>query len=771
MRVSLRSVRWLNPVSLTAATILLVVALFLSGVPILDLIELKTYDLRLVSRGQLRPSAAVVLAVIDEKSLDAEGRWPWPRSKLAALVDILSRAGARVIGFDIAFAEPDENSQLALIDELGQRVDALAIKDPRLADFIRESRRHADHDLTLERALRGSSATVVLGYFFHMDASDLEYRIEPAEIDRQLKRISASKYPVIVYRESTAGVAPALRAYAPESNLELLTEAAASSGYFTITSDPDGVVRWMPLVIQGGEDFFPPLAVLCAWHYLDKPQLVVSVGRHRVESVKIGERLVPTDESGRLLVNYLGPPKTFPHVSITDVLSGRIAPETFKDRIVLVGATATGTHDLKSAPLSPVYPGVEIHASVIDSLLSGNFVVRPRGAPIYDLLAIVALGAIAGIALPRMSALLGLLFAAALSVVYLLIARALFVKAGVWLNMVYPLLGLAATYMALTVHLYVTEERERRKVKETFRHYVAPVVVEEMLKDPQRLKLGGEERTLTVLFSDLEGFTTYSERFAPHEVLSILSDYYDRMTEQVFTCQGTLKEYVGDELIAFFGAPVEQADHAHRACAAALAMQEQRNALGREWARVGRPVLKARTGINSGQMLVGNQGSRYRFSYGVLGDQVNLASRLEGLNRTYGTEILIGENTARLVEGAFVVREIDTVRVKGRTQAVRVYELLAGRGAVLPRPREQALRLYAAGLDAYRQRSWDDALGLFTQALVLWPEDRPSRTMLERSQHYRDAPPPPEWDGAFDQTLGALKGYVPSGSSARDSSG
>ena len=417
---------------------------------------------------------------------------------------------------------------------------------------------------------------------------------------------------------------------------------------------------------------------------------------------------------------------------------------------MLVGATATGTHDLKSAPLSPVYPGVEIHASVIDSLLSGNFVVRPRGAPIYDLLAIVALGAIAGIALPRMSALLGLLFAAALSAVYLLIARALFVKAGVWLNMVYPLLGLAATYIALTVYLYVTEERERRKVKETFRHYVAPVVIEEMLKDPQRLKLGGEERTLTVLFSDLEGFTTYSERFAPHEVLSILSDYYDRMTEQVFTYQGTLKDYVGDELIAFFGAPVEQADHAQRACAAALAMQEQRNALGREWARTGRPVLKARTGINSGQMLVGNQGSRYRFSYGVLGDQVNLASRLEGLNRTYGTEILIGENTARLVEGAFVVREIDTVRVKGRTQAVRVYELLAGRGAVLPRPQEQALRMYAAGLDAYRQRSWDDALGLFTQALVLWPEDRPSRVMLERSQHYQTRLRP--WSGTEPST-------------------
>jgi adenylate cyclase len=304
------------------------------------------------------------------------------------------------------------------------------------------------------------------------------------------------------------------------------------------------------------------------------------------------------------------------------------------------------------------------------------------------------------------------------------------------------------------VHLYVTEERERKKVKETFRHYVAPVVVEEMLKDPQRLKL----RILTVLFSDLEGFTTHSERYAPREVLGILSDYYDRMTEQVFACQGTLKEYVGDELIAFFGAPIHQDDHAQRACAAALAMQAQRRALGREWARAGRPVLKARTGINSGLMLVGNQGSRYRFSYGVLGDHVNLASRLEGLNRTFRTEILIGENTARLVEAAFLLREIDTVRVKGRLQTLRVYELVAQSAEALPRLQEQALKLYAAGLEAYRQRSWDDALKLFMQALVLWPEDGPSRAMAERSQVFRDAPPSPEWDGAFDQTLAALKG-------------
>src|ERR671924_204707 len=237
----------INPASLTLVAILLVLVLYVWGTPILDLIELKTYDLRFLSRGRRQPTPAVVIAAIDEKSLEAEGRWPWPRSKFAALIDILSREGAKVIGFDIAFSEPDENSQLALIDQFAQKIDALAIKDPQLADFIIESKRHADNDLALANAIKNSSATVVLGYFFQMSAANLDHRIEQSAIDRQLRRISASKYPFIIYKEQAVGHVPYIKAYAPESNLEMFTESAASSGYFTTTSDPDGVVRWMPL--------------------------------------------------------------------------------------------------------------------------------------------------------------------------------------------------------------------------------------------------------------------------------------------------------------------------------------------------------------------------------------------------------------------------------------------------------------------------------------------------------------------------------------------
>jgi adenylate cyclase len=747
-----------NPASLTLGTILLVLGLFWVGVPLLDQIELRTYDLRFRARGPVAPSEAVVMAVIDEKSLDAEGRWPWPRSKVAALVDSLSRDGARVVGFDIGLSEPDENSQLAFLDELAKKIAALPGKSPELDEFIRQSRIRADNDLALAAAIRRSSVPVVLGYFFHMDEGTLNYRLEPREIEERIGRIGASKYPFVSYRTVDAGAVPFIKkAYAPESNLPLFTEAAAASGHFTVMNDPDGVVRWVPLVIQAGDDVFPPLSLLAAWHYLGRPRLTATVGRHGVEGIRLGERAIPVDESGQLLVRYLGPEKTFPHVSVTDVLKGKVPDGTFKDRIVLVGATAMGLYDLRNTPFSPVYPGLEIHATVIDNVLTGQLMSRPRWSKIYDVLAIIGLASLIGVVFPRMRALRGLVVGAALFAGYVLAALWLFVAFGVWLDMVYPLLSLGVNYTALTAYRYATEERKRKKIKQTIQHYVAPLVVEEMLKDPTRLRLGGEERVLTVLFSDLEGFTSYSERYAPSEMIELLSEYFGRMTEAVFAHQGTLKEYVGDELMAIFGAPLEQPDHAARACAAALAMRAQRRAMNDEWAKVGRPRLRARTGVNSGPMLAGNLGSKYRFAYGVLGDQVNLGSRLEGLNKPYGTEILVGENTARLVEGSFLMREVDMVRVKGKRQPVRVYELLARSDEGIPPEQEKAVSVYAAGLEAYRQQRWDEALGLFAQTLTLWPEDGPSRTMAERCEINKRTPPPEDWDGVFE-SLSAFKG-------------
>ena len=750
MKLSFKSLFSINPVTLTLAAVALTIGLFFAGIPILELIELKTYDLRFRSRGPLRPSPAVVLALIDEKSLDTEGRWPWPRSKIARLVDMLSEDGAAVIGFDIGFLEPDENSQLEIIRQFDQKVDDLRIYDSRLYGFLEQSRKKADHDRALAEAIERSSADVILGYFFHMSAAALDYRITPDQIDQQLARIRASKYPFILYSDQDVQTAPFIQAFAPESNLSMLAEVADSAGYYSVKSDPDGVVRWMPLMIQCGKHVYPPLAVSSAWHFLGKPQMMIEVAPFGVKGIKMGQWYVPTDESGQLLINYLGPPKTFPHISISDILAGRIAKGTFKDRIVLVGATAMGTHDLRTTPISPLYPGVEIHATVIDNILMQQFMTKPRWSQVFDLLAVVALGVITGVALPRMSAVKGLMFATGLFVLHIVLAHWLFVQWRAWLNIVYPLLVVVITYTALTVYYYVTEERERRRIKGAFRRYVAPLVIEEMLKDPDSLKLGGEEKTLTVLFSDLAGFTGYSEKYAPHEMIGFLSEYFEKMSEQIFTPWGTLKEYVGDELMAIFGAPLEQADHAERACAAALAMRDQLQLMRKEWARLGRPQLTARTGINSGPMLVGNLGSRYRFAYGALGDHVNLGSRMEGLNKFYGTDILVGENTARLVEQSFRLREIDSVRVMGRQECVVVYELLGNNGAPLPKEQEKVVSAYAAGYEAYCDQRWDEALRLFNRALESMPDDGPSLTMAERCRRYKNMPPPEDWDCVFD---------------------
>jgi adenylate cyclase len=742
----------LNRPSLTLATTGLVLGLFLAGVPILDDVERRTYDLRFLSRDVRTPSPAVVLAVIDEKSLEHEGRWPWPRSRIARLVDLLSESGARVIAFDIGFHEPDESSALQLIDHLRGQVRVLGVRHPGLDAYLAESRARADNDQALARAISTSSAAVVLGYFFHMSESDLDFAIDAGEIERRLGVIAGSKYPLVLYRPGSPERLPVPRAYAPEPDLPVLAEAADSSGYFTFRPDPDGVIRWIPLVIEGGEELFPPLSLLAAWHHLGRPKLVVRTGPDGIEGVQLGDRLIPTDRGGRLLIDYAGPPKTFPHVSVSDVLRGNVAADVFRDRIVLVGATATGLYDVRSTPFSPVFPGTEINASVIDNLLRGEFMDRPPWATLYDVCAIVVLIGLVGFALPRVGAVPALAIVGGLFVLHVLVAYELFARYGVWLNVVYPALGLAVGYTTLTLYDYARERRERRKIRDAFGHYVAPVVVQEMLGQPGKLSLGGQEKVLTVLFSDLKGFSAYSERYAPAELFALLSEYNARMTERIFDRDGMLLDYVADEIVALFGAPVERADHAVRACFAALEMRERRRAMCEEWVAAGRPPLLARTGINTGVMLVGNLGSEYRFSYGILGDNVNLGSRLEGLNKEYGTEILIGEQTAEQIGKAFQLREVDVVRVVGKTRPTRVYELVAAADTELPAQHEAALRSYASALAAYRAQRWDEARAGFEDALARWPEDGPSRTMLRRCQLYREQPPPEDWDGVFGST-------------------
>lgn len=739
----------INPFSITLISILLVVALFFTGVPILEFIELKAYDLRFLSRKQHKPTHPIVLAVIDEKSLDAEGRWPWPRAKFAELVDDLSADGAKVIGFDIGFLEPDENSNLRLLTEIEKRLKTAGDSNAEVSQYLTEVKEHADNDLILATAIRDASAAVVLGYFFHTSQAGSDYQLSPAEIESQLDRIDASKFQLIVSEGEPPVESAFLRAYAPESNLEILSQATPHAGWFNSIPDYDGVLRWAPMVIQCSEDIYPPLALQVVWNYLDQPQLVVQVEIHGVEGIHMGQRFIPTDPIGRMLINYLGPPKTFPHYSISDILQGRVPDDTFKDAIVLVGATAEGIYDSRNTPFSTVHPGLEVHANIAENILSQSYLNIPKRADIYNLIAIMAMGLMVGMVLPRLNALKGALFALTLFGLYIVANSWLFSSTGIWLNMVYPLLALLITYVAITVYRYFTEEHQRKEIKSAFSRYASRRVIEQMLDNPDQLKLGGEVRHITVLFCDLAGFTSYSEIYTPHAMIDILGEYFNEMTEKVFAYEGLLKEYVGDELMAIFGAPLTQEDHAQKACLTALAMKDRLQTLRQNWAELDRPQLTARTGINSGHMLVGNIGSKYRFSYGALGDDVNLASRLEGLNKQYGTEILIGEKTADLVKEQFRLRKMDYVRVKGKEKPVRVYELLGVDGVQFSEERERQLQIYTEGFDAYQSQKWSEAFDIFQAGLELYPNEKSFKAMSIRCRIYQNAPPKGEWDGAF----------------------
>ncbi|MBI2370849.1 MAG: CHASE2 domain-containing protein, partial [Deltaproteobacteria bacterium] len=449
-----------------------------------------------------------------------------------------------------------------------------------------------------------------------------------------------------------------------------------------------------------------------------------------------------------LLINYAGPQRSFPHYSVADVLAGKVPPEALRDKMVLVGATAIGIYDMRVVPFGGDYPGVEVHANVIDNILHQQYLQRPGWAAAADVAAILLLALALGLLLRRLRPLPGLGLAVAALVLWTYASYFAFTQ-GYWLSEVYPGLSVVLSYLGVTVYRFMGEEREKRVVKEAFQTYVSAAVVDEMLRDPGKLKLGGDKQVLTVLFSDIRGFTPVSERLAPDLLVRLLNEYFTEMTDVIFRQEGLLDKYIGDAVMAVFGAPLPQPDHPARACETALGMVEALRGLHPRWAAEGLPQLRARVGVNTGPMVVGNLGSERRFEYTVVGDSVNLAARLEQLNNVYGTDIIIGEATREAVADRFICRELDLVRVKGKTEQVRVYELL-GRQGENGAWRER-IALFEAALQAYRQGQWAEALALWEKLLALVPDDTPSQVFAERCRRLLREPPR-SWDPCWDAT-------------------
>jgi adenylate cyclase len=734
-----------NPFTVGLITVCLAILVYLIKPSFLELMELWTLDLRFKVRGATQPGSEVVLAVIDEKSLNELGRWPWPRTIIADFLEKLNGYEARVIGFDSVFAESDQHSRLMTVQSIQDRVEALGLKSPTLATYLEEVGNEADTDGRLAEAIR-NAGSAVLGYFFHTETGALESQTSANE-DAAFENISLFHYPLQQFRTQQTK-APFGEATGIEANLPGLTAAATGCGYFNVFPDDDGTVRRIPLVFKYKDHYFPPLSLQVLKEYLQAPDMLLRIDELGVAHIQLGDIRIPTDEQGRMLINYRGGPKTFPHLSFTDIINGRLPKESIKDKIVLFGATAIGIYDIRNTPFASIFPGLEIHANIVDNILKQDFLVRPTLAGAIDILVIIIIGVILALVLPRLKALWAIGFTLLAVSSYVFLNLYLFEEMRIWINLVYPSTTGILTYTGITVFRYMTEEREKRKVRGAFERYVDSSVVEEVLKAPDKLKLGGEEKELTALFTDIRGFTTISEQLSPEAIARLLNEYLTAMTNIVMEHGGTLDKFMGDAVMAFYGAPIDQPDHPVRACRTALDMMSRLKALQQKWEKDGLPHLDIGIGINTGKMVVGNMGSDTLFDYTVIGDNVNLASRLEGLNKQYGTNIIVSEFTHPHIHDTCTLRELDLVQVKGKAKAVRIFEVV-GEDGLTPDWKKLFLTPFESGLSAYRAKEWDRAIELFNEALKALPQDAASKLYITRCEDYKAHPPPPDWDGVY----------------------
>ncbi len=700
----------------------------------LEVLDLRLLDIRQVVRGPLRPGADVIIVGIDERSLDEIGRWPWPRSRLATLIERLSADGPSVIGFDMVFGQPD-----LTVDLLALR--AAVAKDPMrpVGDVLEGV--SLDQDASLAAALRASERTI-LGYYVDLSGATAPDLVAAAAHVPELSVRATGGVRV----EHVPGLATATQVHVP---IAVLAGASAGAGHFNFVPDPDGIYRRLPVAIRVADRLVPALGLEMIRRHLGSPSATLDLGPEGVTAVRLGPLALPVDARGHLWINYLGPPHTFPYVSAGDVIAGRVPAGTFATKLVLVGFTAAGFDEI-ATPFSAVQAGVELQATVIDDMLHGHVLHRPWWLVPGEVVVILLCGVVLALALRQRRAVAGVSAAVALALFYVWGTQRLFTGAGLALGAVYPLSAIAACTLAGSVFRAVVEEREKRRIRDAFRHYLNPEVTDLLASDPTRLRLGGERREVTVFFSDIQGFTSISEQLEAGALGELLNEYLGTMTDVVFRHEGLLDKYVGDALMAIWGAPIEVTDHARRSCSAALDMLDALAHLRTGWRTLGLPLIDIRIGINSGLAAVGNFGSTQRFSYTAVGDTVNLASRIEGLSKEYGTRILVSESTRKAAGDDFVYREIDWVRVRGRTQPLAIYELLGRRAADRAAALLRRAAVYESALATYRRQAWDETIASLEGLAAEDPDDRPVATFLARCRRLRATPPGPAWDAIFD---------------------
>jgi adenylate cyclase len=701
--------------------------------PIQEL-RVRTFDTFQVIDPRVKTARPVTIVDIDEKSLADPrlGQWPWPRTRIADMVTNLTRLGAVVIGFDAVFSEADRlNPDIAadtfrnLDEATREKLKALPSNDQILADVIRNSR-------------------VVLGESGGLDVH--------ADLD--------TKLPVTGFAMLGEEPQPFIfKLPGLLRNVPVLEQAAAGRGVFTILPERDGIVRRVPMIMQAQGVNMLSLSFEVLRVATGSGTVLIKTEKAGIKSIGMQHLQIPTDANGQLWVHYAHHDPSI-YVSAVDVLDGRVPQDKIAGKLVLIGTSATGLNDTKTTPVSPVMPGVEIHAQVLESALTGAGVAQPNYASTVEFLGALIMGVLVIVFAPKMGpttlVLVGGLFAS------VLVGTSWYFYSHyrLLIDFTYPLLSTTAIYLTLIFASFVREQAQRKQIRSAFAQYMSPALVEQLALSPEKLVLGGEDREMTIMFSDVRGFTTISEAYKhdPQGLTALMNRFLTPLTNAILARKGYIDKYMGDAIMAFWNAPLDDREHQLNACEAAVDMLEKIDELNKireqEAQESGHAFIPINVGVglNTGTCTVGNMGSDIKFNYSVLGDSVNLASRLEGQSKEYGFPIIVGSKTALAVKDKFAILELDFIMVKGKTEPEVIYAI-AGREETALSGRFQRLRnLTIEMLACYRSRDWDGALAAIERGRR--SDDGHRLELLynlyeARIRGYKDNPPPEDWNGAF----------------------
>ena len=713
------------------------------------------------ARGPQPPKSKILIVDIDNESLSQIGRWPWRRDVIAGLIQRTFDAGAKVVGLDLVFSE--ENRQIS--DELLAMLKQHGL-EKKAQDF--------ETDYFLREVIRMHRDRLVLGWISDhpcrpafQDAQDCP--VTETEVLKRFRKDGekftyASHLQPVKFDPTRT---PLLSFLNPIFNLPMYNDAAAHAGFFNVVPDPDGVIRRTHLLNIGGGKAYPSLAFEMARVGLGEELELKTGADYRVDDLRFkkGGREIPVSRLGVLDINFRGPAYTYQYVPALAVLGEQdqiqieqqgqavtvSKAELFKDAYALIGISAVGVFDMRAFPFDPNTPGVEGHATILDNLLSNDMMSRGPSWGAFLLLGAMLVGGVAfGNWLALLDAIPSMLVVVATLLTFLIADLKLLFGNNINFNTSFLYLELFGLFLVTVAVKYVIEERKKKFIRGAFSKYVAPTIVDSILKDPTKLSVGGDRRELTILFSDIRGFTSFSETMEPRELTQFLNDYLGIMTDIVFDSDGTLDKYIGDAVMAFWGAPLNQPLHAANACLAAVRMQralrENRDRFKREYG----VDVQIGIGVNTGLVSVGNMGSDRIFEYTVIGDHVNLASRLESITKYYGAGIITSRFTFDAIQAPHPPhRVLDLVKVKGKQNTVELIEIFE-----LERD-PQGLKHFQDGRRLYSERQWDAAIAEFRAAeplLRVYKDvaDSPSLLFIERCELFKESPPDADWKGSWE---------------------